>query len=114
MADACVFLMENQDFNDIIKSQPTLHESRFTSQPEVRNTHINIGTGEDISIKELAETIKKIVGFNGELYFNTDKPDGTMKKLTDISKLHALGWTHSMKLTDGIQELYNWYRERTK
>ena len=114
MADACVFIMENQDFKDIIDSQPTLHESRFTSQPEVRNTHINIGTGEDISIKELAETIKEIVGFNGELYFNTDKPDGTMKKLTDVSKLHALGWTHSMKLKDGIQELYNWYRERTK
>jgi len=110
MADACVFLMENQDFNDIIKSQPTLHESRFTSQPEVRNTHINIGTGEDISIKELAETIKEIVGFNGELYFNTDKPDGTMKKLTDVSKLHALDWKHTVDLRDGLQKIYNWYR----
>ena len=124
LADACVFLMENRNFKDIIESHLTLHESRITgssSQPtlnesritnhEIRNTHINIGTGEDISIKELAETIKEIVGFNGELYFNIDKPDGTMKKLTDVSKLHAMGWTHSMKLKDGIQELYTWYRE---
>jgi len=59
---------------------------------EIRNTHINIGTGIDISIKALAETIKEIVGFQGELYFNSDKPDGTMKKLTDPSKLHTLGW----------------------
>ena len=114
MADACVFIMGNRDFKDIIESQLTLHESRFTSSPEVRNTHINIGTGEDVSIKELAEIIKEIIGFNGELYFNTDKPDGTMKKLTDISKLNALGWTHSMKLIDGIQELYHWYREGQK
>ena len=127
MADACVFIMENRDFKDIIESQLTLHDSRITgssSQPtlnesritnhEIRNTHINIGTGEDISIKELAEIIKEIIGFNGELYFNTDKPDGTMKKLTDISKLNALGWTHSMKLIDGIQELYHWYREGQK
>jgi len=102
LADACVFLMENRNFKDIIESQLTNHE--------IRNTHINIGTSEDISIKELAETIKEIVGFNGELYFNTDKPDGTMKKLTDVSKLHALGWTHSMKLTDGIQQIYDLYR----
>ena len=98
MADACVFLMENRDFKDIIDSQ------------EVRNTHINIGTGEDISIKELAETIKEIVGFNGEIYFNTDKPDGTMKKLTDVSKLHALDWKHTVDLRDGLQKIYNWYR----
>ena len=98
MADACVFIMENRDFKDIIDSQ------------EVRNTHINIGTGQDISIKELAETIKEIAGFNGELYFNTDKPDGTMKKLTDVSKLQALGWKHTVELTDGLQNIYNWYR----
>ena len=110
MADACVFLMENRNFKDIIESHLTLHESRYTSQPEVRNTHINIGTGEDISIKELAETIKEIIGFNGELYFNTNKPDGTMKKLTDVSKLNALGWTHTVELRDGLQKIYNWYR----
>ena len=97
-----VYLMENRDFNDIIESEMT--------DNEIRNTHINIGTGGDISIKELAETIKGIVGFNGELYFNTDKPDGTMKKLVDASKLHALGWKHTMELRDGIQKLYDWYR----
>jgi len=102
MADACVFLMENRDFKDIIESRVTNHE--------IRNTHINIGTGEDISIKSLAETIKEIIGFDGDMYFNTDKPDGTMKKLTDVSKLHALGWKHTVELIDGLQKVYNWYR----
>lgn len=76
---------------------------------EIRNTYINIGTGVDISIKELAETIKKIISFNGELYFNTDKPDGTMKKLTDVSKLHELGWKYSVELKEGIEKIYQWY-----
>ncbi len=107
MADACVFLMENRDFDDI---RNTEHVARSTSD-EIRNTHINIGTGIDISIKELAETIKEIVGFQGELYFNTDKPDGTMKKLTDVSKLHGLGWKHSVELGDGIEKMYRWYKE---
>lgn len=98
MADACVFLMENRDFKDI-----------FSASAEIRNTHINIGTGEDISIKDLAEMIKEIVRFEGELYFNTDKPDGTMKKLTDVSKLHGLGWKHTVELYDGITTMYQWY-----
>ena len=98
MADACVFIMENRDFKDTYSGQ------------EIRNTHINIGTGVDISIKELAETIKEIIGFKGELYFNADKPDGTMKKLTDVSKLHGLGWKHSVELKDGIEKMYAWYR----
>ena len=76
---------------------------------EVRNTHINIGTGEDISIKELACLIKDIVGYRGELYLNTSKPDGTMIKLTDPSKLHALGWKHKVELSDGIKSMYEWY-----
>lgn len=76
---------------------------------EVRNTHINIGTGVDISIKELALMIKKIVGYEGELYFNDTKPDGTMVKLTDPSKLHALGWTHKVELEEGIGKMYEWY-----
>ena len=96
-------IMENRDFKDIIESQDTNHE--------ICNTHINIGTGEDISVKELAETIKEIVGFNGELYINTDKPDGTMRKLTDVSKLHSLGWKHTVELMDGIQKMYEWYRD---
>jgi len=115
MADACVFLMENRDFKDIIDSENESQSesdhsgARITSR-EIRNTHINIGTGEDISIKELADTIKEIIGFNGELYFNTDKPDGTMKKLTDVSKLHALGWRHTVELRDGLQKMYSRYR----
>lgn len=98
MADACVFLMENRDFKDT-----------FSTSTEIRNTHINIGTGIDINIKDLAEMIKEIVGFEGELYFNTDKPDGTMKKLTDVSKLHGLGWKHTVELYDGIRMMYQWY-----
>ena len=99
MADACVYIMENKDFSD-------LHSN---NQNEIRNTHINIGTGKDISIKELAETIKRIIGYKGELFFNTDKPDGTMRKLTDVTKLNNLGWKHSVELEEGIIKLYNWY-----
>jgi len=99
MADACVFLLENRDFKDTY--------SKDTK--EIRNTHINIGTGEDISIKELAQTIKKIVGYDGKLYFNDTKPDGTMVKLTDPSKLHSLGWKHKMELEEGIRTVYKWY-----
>jgi GDP-L-fucose synthase len=100
MADACVYLMEKIDFKDII--------SNNTSN-EIRNTHINIGTGEDISIKELAEKIKNIVGFKGDLFFDISKPDGTLKKLTDVSKLNSLGWKHKTSLDEGIRKLYNWY-----
>ena len=99
MADACVFLMENRDFKD----------THVLNQKEVRNTHINIGTGKDISIVELAETIKEIIGFKGDLEFNTDKPDGTMKKLTDVSKLNDLGWKYNTSLEDGIKKLFKWY-----
>jgi GDP-L-fucose synthase len=99
MADACVFLMENRNFTDTFIKGDT----------EIRNTHINIGTRKDVSIKELAETIKSIIGFKGDLIYNTDKPDGTMRKLTDVTKLHNLGWKHSMDLEEGIQTLYNWY-----
>ena len=76
---------------------------------EIINTHINIGTGVDISIKELAQLIQEIIGFKGELTFNTEKPDGTMVKLTDPSKLHSLGWKHKVELEDGIKTMYNWY-----
>lgn len=99
MADACVFLLENRDFKDTY--------SKDTK--EIINTHINIGTGVDISIKELAELMKSIIGFSGELTFNTEKPDGTMVKLTDPSKLHSLGWKHKVELEDGIKTMYEWY-----
>ena len=99
MADACVFLMERIDFVD------TYNEN----SREIRNTHINIGTGKDISIKDLAVLIKDIVGFDGELVFDHSKPDGTLRKLTDVSKLNALGWRHEVELADGIKKLYDWY-----
>ena len=99
MADACVFLLENRDFKD------TYNEN----DKEVINTHINIGTGIDISIKELADLIKNIIGFKGELYFNTDKPDGIMVKLTEPTKLHSLGWKHKVNLEEGIKTMYEWY-----
>jgi GDP-L-fucose synthase len=114
MADACIFIMENREFKDTYQVS---EDSNISCTPnevknkEIRNTHINIGTGIDISIRELAEMIKKIIGFKGELYFNVDKPDGTMKKLTDVSKLHALGWEHKVDLSDGIEMMYNWYRK---
>ena len=101
MADACVFLMENRDFSDC-----------HLNTTEVRNTHINIGTGEDISIKDLALLIKGTVGFKGQLDFNSNKPDGTLKKLTDVSKLKRLGWKHHMDLEEGIGTVYNWYINR--
>lgn len=100
MADACVFVMENVDFDDL----------RPKNSNEVRNTHINIGTGEDISIKDLAYLIKEIIGFEGAFYFNTEKPDGTMKKLTDPNKLKALGWERKVRLKEGLEAIYRWYR----
>ena len=104
MADACVFLMQNRNFSD----------THNTSGKEIRNTHINIGTGVDVSIKELAETIKQTIGFNGELVFNSDKPDGTLRKLTDVSKLHGLGWKHKVGLRQGITEILDWYLKPEK
>ena len=78
---------------------------------EVRNTHINIGTGKEISISALAQLVKEKVGFKGELIFNTSKPDGTMRKLTDPSKLHHLGWHHQIEIEEGIEKLFRWYLE---
>ena len=104
LADACVFIMENVNFRDV--SNP--------EDKEIRNTHLNIGTGQDISIRELAEKVKQIVGFKGELFFNTDKPDGTYRKLTDSNKIRALGWAPETTLDDGIQRLYNWYLQQSK
>ena len=89
MADACVFLMENYDGEQ----------------------HVNIGTGEEVSIRELAETVKEVVGFDGELVFNTDMPDGTPRKLTTVDKLQGLGWKHKVSLDKGIRLAYNWFLE---
>mgnify|MGYP001953705511 CR=1 FL=1 len=118
MADACVFLMENRNFKDTFEAQAespnpnigTSGESKQSVKPhEIRNTHINIGTGKEISIKELAETIKEVIGFSGELVFNAEKPDGTMRKLTDSSKLAQLGWKYKVELREGIERMWGWY-----
>lgn len=101
MADACIYVMENIDFKDVIKEKGL--------QDEIRNTHINIGTGKDISIKDLAMLIGKITGFRGKLVFNPEKPDGTPRKLIDVSLLHSLGWKHKTSLEEGIKKMYDWY-----
>lgn len=102
MADATVYVMEKIDFSDIIAGM----ESK-----EIRNTHINVGTGKDISIRDIAFVIKEKIGFLGDLWFNTEKPDGTMKKLTDVTKLHSLGWHHKIEIDEGVERLYKWYVE---
>lgn len=89
MADACVFLMENYNGEE----------------------HVNVGTGIEVSVFELAVIIKVVVGFEGEIVFNSDKPDGTPRKLLDVSRLHSLGWEHKVELEDGIRMVYNWFRE---
>lgn len=105
MADACVYLMENIDFDHIVRD----NSSPIREIREIRNTHINIGTGKEITIRDLAYLIKEKIGFGGELVFNMTKPDGTMRKLTDPSKLHALGWHHKIEIGEGIEKLYSWY-----
>jgi len=104
MAAACVYLMENRDFTDTYAPGTT----------EIRNSHINIGTGEDISIAELAELVRRIVGFGGKLVFDDSKPDGTLRKMTDVSKLHALGWKHQVTLEEGVRRMYEWYLENAE
>lgn len=100
MADACIHIMERVNFDELC-----------ADKSEVRNTHINIGTGEDISIRELAELIRGIVGFEGELVFDSQKPDGMMRKLLDVHRLRELGWSHKVGLKEGIKRVYAWYRE---
>ena len=99
MANACIHIMQSVDFSDLIHSD------------EIRNTHINIGTGEEISIADLAVLIAEIVGYKGAFHFDSSKPDGTMRKLTDVSKLHSLGFKHAVSLREGIERVYKWYLE---
>ena len=73
--------------------------------------HVNIGTGEDVTITELAETIKTVVGFDGALRFDASKPDGTPQKLLDVTKIRSLGWHHEIGLQEGLAKAYKWFRE---
>ncbi|WP_373816454.1 GDP-L-fucose synthase family protein [Porphyromonas loveana] len=100
MADACVFLMEHRDFSHLCPS----------ATMEIRNCHINIGTGEEISIRDLSALIAQAIGYQGRITFDSSKPDGTMRKLTDVSKLHALGWKHRIGIREGVERLVHWYR----
>ena len=76
---------------------------------EIRNCHINVGTGKELTIRQLASLVKDAVGFDGEIRFDATKPDGTMRKLIDVSKLHSLGWTHKVEIEQGVRKLYEWY-----
>lgn len=98
MADACVFVMQNVDFADL-----------RGGGAEVRNCHINIGTGTEISISDLAQLIQRTVGYRGSIAFDASKPDGTIRKLTDVSKLNALGWRHKIEIEEGVKRMYDWY-----
>ena len=92
MADACVFLLENYDGEQ----------------------HVNIGTGKEVTIKQLAETVKKVVGYEGEIVWNKDMPDGTPRKLTNVDKLHGLGWMHKVDLEEGVELAYQWFKDNVE
>lgn len=99
MADASVHVLLHVDFKDTYSPD----------DKEIRNCHINVGTGKELTIKECAEKIIREIGFKGDLCWDASKPDGTMKKLTDVTKLHQLGWHHKVEIDEGIHRLYDWY-----
>jgi GDP-L-fucose synthase len=100
MADACIYVMEHIDFKDLKPSDTN----------EIRNTHINIGSGNELSIRQLAELIQKVTGFSGEIRFDASKPDGTMRKLLDVSKLNSLGWKSKIALEEGVRKVFEEYK----
>ena len=129
MADASVHVLLNVDFSDIIgiekyssvfygtKTDGSVDrnssEGRGGAIPslgEIRNCHINVGTGKELTIRELSELIVKAVGFSGEVLFDASKPDGTPRKLIDVAKLHSLGWKHNIEIEEGVQKLFSWYK----
>lgn len=103
MGDACIFVMENLDFSNVTPEGK-----------EIRNTHINIGTGRDITIKDLSELIARTIGYEGKIAFDAAKPDGTMRKLVDVSKINSLGWKHQIEIEEGVQRMYDWYLKNTE
>ena len=129
MADASVHVLLNVDFSDIIgiekyssvhygvaadgvvdRNHSTGRGGYIPSLGEIRNCHINVGTGKELTIRELSQLVVKAVGFEGEVAFDSSKPDGTMRKLIDVSKLHSLGWTHKVEIEDGVAKLFQWYK----
>ncbi len=106
MADASVHILLNVDFRDVADQGMAVNADGIR---EVRNCHINIGTGKELSIREVAEKIAAEAGFGGQLLWDSSRPDGTMRKLTDVSKLHSLGWHHSVEIDEGIHRLFGWY-----
>jgi GDP-L-fucose synthase len=130
MADASVHVLLNVDFKDVIgiekyssvhygasvdgavdRHHSTGRGGAIPSLGEIRNCHINVGTGKELTIRQLSELVVKAVGFEGEVVFDATKPDGTMRKLIDVSKLHSLGWTHKVEIEDGVRKLFEWYQE---
>lgn len=109
MADASVHCLLNVDFKDVVEN--TEMKVNHDGIREIRNCHINVGTGKQLSIRECAEKIVKEIGFQGDLCWDSTKPDGTMLKLTDVSKLHRLGWHHTIEIDEGIHRLYEWYQK---
>ena len=133
MADASVHVLLNVDFKDIIgiekyssvfygvKSDGEVNRNNsegrggaIPSLGEIRNCHINVGTGKELTIKSLAEMVVKTVGFEGKVCWDSTKPNGTPRKLIDVSKLHSLGWQHKIEIEDGVERLYEWYRNSLK
>ncbi len=129
MADASVHILLNVDFSDIIgiekyssvqygnkadgivdRNHTTGRGGAIPSLGEIRNCHINVGTGKELTIRELSNLVAKAVGFTGAIEFDATKPDGTMRKLIDVSKLHRLGWTHRIEIEEGVQKLFEWYK----
>ena len=129
MADASVHVLLNVDFSDIIgiekyssvhygvaadgvvdRNHSTGRGGYIPSLGEIRNCHINVGTGKELTIRELSQLVVKAVGFEGVVEFDASKPDGTMRKLIDVTKLHSLGWTHKVEIEDGVQKLFDWYK----
>lgn len=129
MADASVHLLLNVDFKDVIgiekysstffgtsidgKVDRNNSDGRGGAIPslgEIKNCHINIGTGKELTIRELSQLIAKTVGFTGEIVWDSSKPDGTPRKLIDVSKLHSLGWKHKVEIEEGVEKLYKWYQ----
>ena len=130
MADASVHVLLNVDFKDVIgiEKYSSVHYGAKTdgavdrnhsagrggaipSLGEIRNCHINVGTGKELTIRELSELVAKAVDYKGTIEFDASKPDGTMRKLIDVQKLHRLGWTHSVEIDEGVRRLYEWYRQ---